>query len=115
MSTPALSARIVRFDTFELDLRTGELRKRGVKLRLQGQPLQVLAILLESAGNLVTREELRNQIWQVDTFVDFDHSFHNVIARLREVLGDSTETPCYIEMFSRRGYWFIALVDVSEI
>ena len=115
MSTPALAARVLRFDTFELDLRTGELRKRGVKLRLQGQPLQVLAILLESAGNLVTREELRNQIWQADTFVDFDHSLHNAIARLREVLGDSTETPRYIETLPRRGYRFIAPVDVSEI
>ena len=108
-STPA--ARVLRFDTFELDLRTGELHKRGVKLRLQGQPLQLLAILLESAGNLVTREELRSQLWPADTFVDFDHSLHNAIGRIREVLGDSAEMPRYIETLPRRGYRFIAPVE----
>ena len=93
MLTSAPDARILRFDDFELDVRAGELRKRGVKLRLQGQPLQVLAALLNRAGDVVTREELRAQIWTADTFVDFDHSLHNAIARLREVLGDSAETP----------------------
>src|SRR3982074_3232943 len=111
MSTPVLAARVLRFETFELDLRTGELRKRGVKLRLQGQPLELLAILLQSAGNLVTREELRTQLWQADTFVDFDHSLHNAVARLREVLGDSAETPRYIETLPRRGYRFITPVE----
>ena len=111
MSAPTLAARVLRFDAFELDLRTGELRKHGVKLRLQGQPLQVLAILLESAGNLVTREELRGQLWLADTFVDFDHSLHNAIARIREVLADSAETPRYIETLPRRGYRFIAQVE----
>jgi TolB-like protein/DNA-binding winged helix-turn-helix (wHTH) protein/Flp pilus assembly protein TadD len=115
MSAPTLAPRVLRFDTFELDLRTGELRKRGVKLRLQGQPVQVLAILLESAGNLVSREELRSQLWPADTFVDFDHSLHNAIGRIREVLGDSTETPCYIETLPRRGYRFIAPVTGVEI
>jgi len=114
MSTPVLAARVLRFDTFELDLRTGELRKRGVKLRLQGQPLDLLGILLQSAGNLVTREELRSQLWQADTFVDFDHGLHNAIARLREVLGDSAETPRYIETLPRRGYRFIAPVEAIE-
>ena len=113
MSTPVLAARVLRFDTFELDLRTGELRKRGVKLRLQGQPLELLGILLQSAGNLVTREELRTQLWQADTFVDFDHSLHNAVARLREVLGDSAETPRYIETLPRRGYRFIAPVETT--
>ncbi len=108
-ATPA--APVLRFDNFELDLCAGELRKRGVKLRLQGQPLQVLAILLQSAGNLVTREELRNQLWPADTFVDFDHSLHNAIARIREVLGDSPQTPTYIETLPRRGYRFIAPVE----
>jgi TolB-like protein/DNA-binding winged helix-turn-helix (wHTH) protein/Flp pilus assembly protein TadD len=111
MSTPPPPARLLRFDTFELDLRAGELHKRGVKLRLQGQPLQVLAILLESAGNLVTREELRGQLWPADTFVDFDHSLHNAVGRIREVLGDSAEIPQYIETLPRRGYRFIAPVE----
>jgi TolB-like protein/DNA-binding winged helix-turn-helix (wHTH) protein len=105
------AARVLRFDTYELDVLAGELRKRGIKLRLQGQPLQVLAILVQSAGNLVTREELRSQLWQVDTFVDFDHSLHNAIARIREALGDSTQTPKYIETLPRRGYRFIAQVE----
>jgi TolB-like protein/Flp pilus assembly protein TadD len=111
MSAPTPIERVLRFDNFELDTHTGELRKRGVKLRLQGQPLQVLATLLKRAGDLVTREELRAEIWPADTFVDFDHSLHNAIARLREVLGDSAETPRYIETLPRRGYRFIERVD----
>src|ERR1700693_3210082 len=111
MSASASVARVLRFDSFELDLHAGELRKRGVKLRLQGQPLQVLTILLQSAGNLVTREELRSQLWPADTFVDFDHSLHNSIGRIREALGDSAEMPRYIETLPRRGYRFIAPVE----
>src|SRR5713101_2627603 len=111
MPVSAPAARVLRFDTFELDLRAGELRKRGVKLRLQGQPLEVLAILLQRAGDVVTREDFRAQIWTADTFVDFDHSLHNAIARIREALGDSAETPCYIETLPRRGYRFIAQVQ----
>jgi TolB-like protein/DNA-binding winged helix-turn-helix (wHTH) protein/Flp pilus assembly protein TadD len=111
MLAPTPEARVLRFDTFELDLRSSELRKRGVKLRLQGQPMQVLAILLQSAGNLVTREELSSQLWPADTFVDFDHSLHNAIGRIREVLGDSAEIPRYIETLPRRGYRFIAPVE----
>jgi TolB-like protein/DNA-binding winged helix-turn-helix (wHTH) protein len=111
MSAPASVARVLRFDSFELDLHAGELRKRGVKLRLQGQPIQVLAILLQSAGNLVTREELRSQLWPADTFVDFDHSLHNSIGRIRETLGDSAGIPRYIETLPRRGYRFIAPVE----
>jgi TolB-like protein/DNA-binding winged helix-turn-helix (wHTH) protein/Tfp pilus assembly protein PilF len=114
MLTSAPGARVLRFDDFALDVRAGELRKHGVKLRLQGQPLQVLAALLNRSGDLVTREELRAQIWAVDTFVDFDHSLHNAIARLREVLGDSAEAPRYIETLPRRGYRFIAPVDRAE-
>jgi TolB-like protein/DNA-binding winged helix-turn-helix (wHTH) protein/Flp pilus assembly protein TadD len=111
MSAPATAAPVLRFDVFELDNRAGELRKNGVKLRLRGQPLQVLTILLERSGNVVTREELRAQLWPADTFVDFDHSLHNSIARLREVLGDSAETPRYIETLPRRGYRFITPVE----
>jgi len=107
----APATRALRFETFELDLRTSELRKSGIKLRLQGQPLQLLAILLQSAGELVTREELRKQLWPADTFVDFDHSLHNAIGRIREVLGDSADVPRYIETLPRRGYRFIAAVQ----
>jgi TolB-like protein/DNA-binding winged helix-turn-helix (wHTH) protein/Tfp pilus assembly protein PilF len=115
MATSAPAERVLRFDVFELDVHAGELRKRGVKLRLQGQPLQVLATLLKRAGDVVTRDELREQIWAADTFVDFDHSLHNAIARLRETLGDSVDTPRYIETLPRRGYRFIAAVKGVEI
>jgi TolB-like protein/DNA-binding winged helix-turn-helix (wHTH) protein/Tfp pilus assembly protein PilF len=115
MLAPTPAARVLRFDVYELDLRAGELRKRGVKLRLQGQPLQLLAILLQSAGNLVTREELSSQLWPADTFVDFDHSLHNAVGRIREVLGDSAEIPRYIETLPRRGYRFIAPVEEVQV
>jgi TolB-like protein/DNA-binding winged helix-turn-helix (wHTH) protein/Tfp pilus assembly protein PilF len=115
MPTSELGARLLRFGNFELDVRTGELRKHGVRLRLQGQPLQVLAALLKRAGDVVTREELRAQIWTTDTFVDFDHSLHNAIARLREVLGDSAERSRYIETLPRRGYRFIAPVNAGDL
>ena len=114
MPASAPAARRLRFDDFELDVRAGQLRKRGVRLRLHGQPLQVLAVLLNRAGEVVTREELRSQIWSADTFVDFDHSLHNAIARIREALGDSAETPRYIETLPRRGYRFIAPVEREE-
>ncbi len=108
-SVPAL--RVLRFGDFELDVGTAELRKHGVRLRLQGQPLQALAALLNRAGEVVTREELRAQIWAPDTFVDFEHSLHNAIARVREALNDSAEKPRYIETLPRRGYRFIAPVN----
>lgn len=108
---PSPKEPVLRFDTFELDVRTGELRKQGVKLRLQGQPLLVLAALIKRAGDLVMRDELRAEIWSDDTFVDFDHSLHNAIARIREVLGDSADNPRYIETLPRRGYRFIGKID----
>ena len=111
MSIPSPTEPVLRFDAFELDVRAGELRKRGTKLRLQGQPLQVLATLLKRAGDLVTREELRAEIWPADTFVDFDHSLHNAIARIREALGDSADSPRFIETLPRRGYRFIRRVN----
>jgi len=114
MLAAAPASRLLRFDNFELDLRAGELRKSGVKLRLQGQPIQVLAVLLNCAGELVTREELRAQVWTAETFVDFDHSLHNAIARIRETLGDSAEAPRYIETLPRRGYRFIGTVERVE-
>lgn len=114
-TAPQATSSLLRFDVFELDTRTLELRKRGTKVRLQGQPLLVLAELLEHPGELVTREELRAQIWPADTFVDFDHSLHNAIARLRDALGDSTEKPRYIETLPRRGYRFIARVEKVSV
>jgi TolB-like protein/Tfp pilus assembly protein PilF len=111
MATSPQIPQVLRFDVFELDVRVGELRKRGTKVRLQGQPLQVLGALLKRPGDLVTREELRAEIWPADTFVDFDHSLHNAIARIRETLGDSAGTPRYIETLPRRGYRFIKRVD----
>jgi len=102
--------RIVRFGLFELDLASGELRKNGAKLRLQDQPLQVLALLLERAGDVVTREEMRQKLWPADTFVDFDHSLNTAINKLREALGDSAASPRYVETLARRGYRFIAPV-----
>jgi TolB-like protein/DNA-binding winged helix-turn-helix (wHTH) protein len=111
MLTAAPASRVLRFDGFELDVRAGELRKAGAKIRLQGQPIQVLTALLNNAGELVTREELRTQVWPAETFVDFDHSLHNAIARIREALGDSAGTPRYIETLPRRGYRFIGAVE----
>jgi cholera toxin transcriptional activator len=103
--------RFARFGVFELDLAVGELRKNGAKLRLQEQPFQVLALLLERAGNVVTREELRQKLWPADTFVDFDHSLNTAVNKLRETLGDSASSPRYIETLARRGYRFIAPVQ----
>jgi DNA-binding winged helix-turn-helix (wHTH) protein len=104
------SSRIVRFSTFEVNLHTGELRQQGQKIKLQEQPLQVLAALLERPGEIVTREELRSKLWSADTFVDFDHSLNAAIKRLRDALGESAETPIFIETLARRGYRFIAPV-----
>jgi TolB-like protein/DNA-binding winged helix-turn-helix (wHTH) protein len=114
MATQPLASGRLRFDGFELDVRAGELRRQGVRLRLRGQPLQVLEILLERAGDVVTREELQSRIWAADTFVDFDHSLHNAIARIREVLGDSAEKPRYIETLPRRGYRYIGPVEDAQ-
>src|SRR5882757_8102433 len=113
MGTPATSARIVRFGIFEVDLNALELRKSGLRLKLPEQPFQILAILLEKPGEVVTRDELRNRLWQSDTFVDFDHGLNNAVMRLREVLGDSSDNPRFVETIPRRGYRFIAHVDES--
>ena len=99
-----------RFGVFELDLRKGELRKHGVRLKLQQQPLQVLGILLERAGGLVTREEIQKRLWPEDTYVDFDNAINGSIRKLRDVLSDSSDTPRFIETLPRRGYRFIAPV-----
>src|SRR5271154_2419351 len=103
-------SRPLRFGNFEVDLRAGELRKAGVKLKLGGQPFQVLTILLERPGQVVTREELQKQLWP-DTFVDVDHNLNTAINKIREVLGDSAESPRFVETLPRRGYRFIAPVE----
>ena len=104
----------LRFGVFELDLRAGELRKHGLRVRLQEQPFQVLAMLLEHPGEVVTREELQKKLWPADTFVDFDHGLNKAISKIREALGDSAESPRFVETVARRGYRFLADVKVAE-
>ena len=104
-------SRMVRFSVFEVDLRAGELRRNGAKVRLQEQPFQILVSLLERPGEIVTREELRGRLWPSDTFVDFDHSLNAAVRRLRDALGDSAETPRFVETVARRGYRFVAPVN----
>jgi DNA-binding winged helix-turn-helix (wHTH) protein/Tol biopolymer transport system component len=101
----------IRFAAFELDRQTAELSKAGMKLKLQGQPIAVLSLLLDRPGELVTREELRRHLWPKDTFVDFEHSLNTHIKKLRQVLDDNVDTPRYIETLPRRGYRFIAKVE----
>jgi len=103
--------RLLRFSVFEVDLRTGELRKQGLKVKLQGQPFQVLVMLLERSGELVTREEIRERLWPGDTFIDFEKSINTSIKRLREALGDDAAAPRFIETLPRQGYRFIAPVN----
>src|ERR1700756_5326360 len=103
--------RIIRFGVFEIDLQGGELRRDGLKVRLQEQPFQILVMLIERPGEMVTRENLCRKLWPADTFVDFDHSLNAAVKRLRDALGESAETPIFIETLARRGYRFIAPVD----
>ena len=103
--------RRARFGAFDVDMRSGELHKHGIRLKLQDQPFQVLALLLEHSGDVVTREELRQKLWPADTFVNFDTGLNSAIKKLRDVLGDSAEEPRYIETLPRRGYRFIARVE----
>lgn len=110
-----LRTRKTRFGAFELDLRSGELYKHGIRLKLQDQPFQVLALLLERAGDVVTREELHQKLWAADTFVDFDAGLNSAIKKLRDVLADSAEEPRYIETLPRRGYRFIAHVENGDL
>ncbi len=101
-------ATLLRFGVFEVDLSAGELRKNGARIRLQEQPFQVLATLLENAGRIVSRDDLRDKIWPADTFVDFDHSVNTAVNKIREALGDSASSPRFVETLARRGYRFIA-------
>ena len=104
-------SRIIRFSAFEVNLHSGELRKQGQPVKLQEQPFQVLIALLQRPGELVTREELRTNLWPADTFVDFDHSLNAAVKRLRDALGDSADAPVFVETLARRGYRFIAPID----
>src|SRR6202035_1223631 len=104
----------LRFGVFELDLRAGELRKHGLLVRLQEQPFQVLAMLLEQPGEVVTREELQKKLWPANTFVDFDHGLNKAISKIRDALGDSAENPRFVETVSRRGYRFLGDVSVVD-
>ncbi len=97
----------MRFGVFEMDPSARELRKHGVRIKLQDQPFEVLLILLEKPGQLVTKEELQQRLWPADTFVEFDKGIYNAMKRLRETLGDEAETPRYIETLPRRGYRFL--------
>ncbi|HVN77651.1 MAG TPA: winged helix-turn-helix domain-containing protein, partial [Terriglobia bacterium] len=106
MEAPASSQRI-QFGRFELNPESGELQKNGRRIRLQEQPFQVLLMLLKKPGRVVTREELQQQLWPKDTFVDFEHGLNAAINRLRQVLDDSADEPLYIETLPRRGYRFI--------
>src|SRR5262252_7255620 len=110
MPSTASILQLVRFAQFEVDFRAGELRKNGRRIRLQDQPLQVLSLLLENPGEVVTREEVRQKLWLGNTFVDFDHGLNNAINRLRQALNDSADSPRFIETLPRRGYRFIAEV-----
>ena len=104
------SSRIFRFGIFEVDLEAGDLRRNGFRVKLQEQPLLVLAALLERPGQIITREELKNKLWPADTFVDFDHSLNAAIKRLRDALGESADNPVFLETLARREYRFIGNV-----
>lgn len=111
VNSPRTSRARVRFGSFEMDLRAGELRKHGLRIRLQFQPLTILRMLLERPGEVVTREDLRQALWPGETFVDFDHGLNNAINRLRDTLSDSAESPRFVETLPRKGYRFIAAVE----
>jgi TolB-like protein/DNA-binding winged helix-turn-helix (wHTH) protein len=115
MPAPASTSEVLQFGIFELDLQRAELRKQGVRIKLQEQPLKVLQLLLRNRGEIVTREQLRTDIWPANTFVEFDHGLYSAMARLREALGDSSESPRFIETVARRGYRFIAPVTSPGI
>ncbi len=108
-------SKVVRFETFELNLKTGELRKGGVKIRLQDQSFQILAALLERPGKMVTREALHERLWPSDTFVDFETGLNIAVSKLRQALGDSADTPRFIETLPRRGYRFVGAIETLDL
>src|SRR5260370_37552854 len=107
-------ARVVRFRLIEAELDSNALCKEGLRLKLQDQPLSLLRVLPEHPGTLVTRDDLRNRLWKPGTYVEFDHSLNTAMMRLREVLGDSSDNPTFIETVPRKGYRFIAPVHEAE-
>ena len=107
------SPHTIRFGVFELDLRAGELRKQGLKIKLQEQPFEVLVMLLERPGEVVTREEIQQKLWPADTFLDFEHGINAAVKRLREALDDTADNPRFVETLARRGYRFICPVDAG--
>ena len=110
MQTQGTTSRIVRFGTFELDLQEARLTKAGIRVRLQGQPLQILTLLLERSGEVVSREEIRQKLWSDQTFVEFDDALNTAVGKLRAAIGDTAENPRFVETVPRRGYRFIAPV-----
>ena len=108
---PDYGPRVVRFSVFELDLRAGELRRNGVRVKLQNQPFQILGMLLEHPGEVITRDEMQARLWPAETFVDFDHGLNSAVRRLRDALGDSAESPTFVETLGRRGYRFVFPVE----
>ncbi len=108
MAEAPQTSRAVRFGTFELDLAAGQLRKNGLRVRLQDQPFQLLAALAARPGEVVTREELKDKLWPGDTYVDFDRSLNTAASKLRDALGDSASSPRFIETLPRRGYRFLS-------
>ena len=111
---PAEHVRSFRFGAYELDRSTGDLRKGGMRIRLQDQPFRVLLLLLERQGEIVRREEMRQSLWSADTFVDFDHSLSTIINKIREALGDTAANPRFVETVAKRGYRFIHPVEVVQ-
>src|SRR5215475_14361402 len=114
MSEDAQLRKRLRFGVFELDVRAGELRKNGLRVRLQEQPIKVLAMLAEHSGEIVTREELQKSLWPADTYVDFDHGLNKAINKIRDALADSAESPRFVETVPRKGYRFLAEVNVTD-
>src|SRR5258705_4445679 len=106
--------RLLRFESFELDVRSRELRKGKNRIRLQEQPFEILRLMLERPGDVVTREELAQRLWPAGTFVDFEHSLNAAVKRLRAALGDDADNPRFVETLHRRGYRFIAPVEASD-
>lgn len=114
MATSAQCSSRLRFDGFEVDLHSGEVWEHGIRVRLQDQPFQVLRVLVERRGEIVTRDELKQTLWPADTFVDFDDGLNTAVKKIRDLLGDSAERPRYIETIPRRGYRFMAVVESGQ-
>src|SRR6516165_5553912 len=113
---PIVFEQRVHFGPYELDAHAGELYKHGLKLKLQGHPIQILAMLLQRPGELITSEEIQQKLWpsETETFVDFEHGLNTAVRKLRQVLGDEAETPQYIETLPRRGYRFVGAITTEE-